>query len=350
MRQDVAATSFTPDSGAPQAGVLPLPTVKLRNVFLHVTKACNLRCGYCYFSAAKALPNELSREELAAVWPDLVSLRPEKVVLTGGEPLLRADIVELLHDFRDADPGCRVLHCLNTNGHLVTPDLARRLVGLVDEVRVSIDALEARNDSLRGAGNFRTALQALKTLYAVGFEPKALVTVTAESLPDLEALVHLLLSENIRRININPFRPIGRGRAHPAWRPDLTAAREAVERARHRHAVAPNHRVPEIERDTPQNCGVGQFLNIMPDGDVFPCHVLTEKEFRCGNLRNTGLMEICRSTGLLGQLARLDFREIAGLDTQLDRLGHRGACMGNVYPASKTSRVWKSKLPSLNDA
>lgn len=42
------------------------------------------------------------------------------------------------------------------------------------------------------------------------------------------------------------------------------------------------------------NCGVGSFLNIMPNGDVFPCHVLTQREFRCGNVREDGLLEICR--------------------------------------------------------
>lgn len=43
-----------------------------------------------------------------------------------------------------------------------------------DEVRVSIDALEIRNDALRGAGNFAAAMRALEIYYSVGFEPKVL--------------------------------------------------------------------------------------------------------------------------------------------------------------------------------
>ncbi len=81
------------------------------------------------------------------------------------------------------------MRCLNSNGHLVTKDLAQRLVGLADEVRVSIDALETRNDALRGAGNFAAAMRALEIYYSVGFEPKVLVTVTSQSLPDLEELI-----------------------------------------------------------------------------------------------------------------------------------------------------------------
>ena len=39
-------------------------TVALRSVFLHLTKACNLRCDYCYFSVSRPLPDELTRAEL----------------------------------------------------------------------------------------------------------------------------------------------------------------------------------------------------------------------------------------------------------------------------------------------
>jgi MoaA/NifB/PqqE/SkfB family radical SAM enzyme len=87
-----------------------------------------------------------------------VALQPEKAILTGGEPLLRPDILDLLRGLREADPEHRVLRCLNTNGQLVTPELARQLVGLADEVRVSLDALRERNDALRGAGSFAAAI------------------------------------------------------------------------------------------------------------------------------------------------------------------------------------------------
>jgi MoaA/NifB/PqqE/SkfB family radical SAM enzyme len=326
-------------------------SVQLRNVFFHVTKACNLRCGYCYFSAAQPLPDELCRAELHQVWVDLVALKPEKVVLTGGEPLLRADIVDLLRDFRAADPGYAVAHCLNTNGHFVTPELARELVGLVDEVRVSIDALAARNDMLRGAGNFAAALHAFEMLHAAGFEPKALVTVTAESLPDLDELVRYLLATGIRRINLNTFRPIGRGKAHPSWRPDPTAARNVVARVRDDHAARAGLRTAaspvEIVPETPRNCGVGQFLNIMPNGDVFPCHVLTQAEFCCGNLRRESLQTICRRNGLLGTLAALDFHDLSARDERLAPLRQPSVCMGQVYPCTKTSPVWKDKLSGI---
>lgn len=319
-------------------------TVTLRNVFLHVTKACNMRCTYCYFSASEPLPGELTAQELARSWPELVMLRPEKVIFTGGEPLLRPDLLELLGGLRAADPEHRVLRCLNTNGQLVTPLLARQLVGLADEVRVSLDALPERNDTLRGRGTFAAALHALDCYHAVGFEPKALVTVTSHSLPDLEDLLCLLIDRGMTRVNLNLFRPIGRGRRHTEWLVSQADVRAAVQRAWAR--CCPDQPPPPQPEPAPcTSCGVGQFLNIMPNGDVFPCHVLTQREFRCGNLREDSLLVICRRSGLLGSLASLDFAELASKDADLAALAQRDVCMGNIYAQTKSSPTWRENLP-----
>ncbi len=328
-------------------GCVSLNSVRLKNVFLHVTKACNLRCTYCYFSASQPLPDEMTTAEFTRLWPEMVALRPQKVVFTGGEPLLRADILELLGGLHAADPEHHVLRCLNTNGHLVTPKLARALVGLADEVRVSLDGLPARNDALRGAGNFDAAMRALECYYAVGFEPKVLVTITATSLPDLEELLCLLIEKKITRINLNGFRPIGRGARHGEWAANPVAVREAVRRAWARcyPDVPARPEPPEPEAQT--NCGVGSFLNIMPDGDVFPCHVLTAREFRCGNVREQSLLEICRRSGLLGQLRALDFTTMAQQDGRVVELTRPGTCLGNVYAKTKSLPVWKGNLPLI---
>jgi MoaA/NifB/PqqE/SkfB family radical SAM enzyme len=66
----------------------------------------------------------------------------------------------------------------------------------------------------------------------------------------------------------------------------------------------------------------------MPNGDVFPCHVLTAPEFRCGSVRVQSLAEICRRDGLLGRLQRRDF----GLawNERLGALAPIGHCLGEV--------------------
>ena len=316
--------------------------VRLQNVFLHVTKACNLNCAYCYFSARKPLPSEMTTAELNSLWPDLTTLRPVKVVFTGGEPLLRDDILELLRGLRDADPDHHVLCCMNSNGHLVTPELARALVGLVDEVRISVDAMASRNDGLRGAGNFNAAIRALEVYYAVGFEPKVLVTVTRESLSDLEELLCFLIERKFVYVNVNRFTPIGRGKGHTEWQVSQAEVDTVIDRAmaRFRPRALPRPEPSEFQH----HCGAGQFLNIMPDGNVFPCHVLTQREFNCGNVRQESLLTICRRRGLLGALADLDFRDLVRSDNELTDLTRPGACMGEVYANTRSSRAWQEHL------
>jgi MoaA/NifB/PqqE/SkfB family radical SAM enzyme len=335
--------TFQHDSDAKPEDVL-----RLRNVFLHVTKACNLHCSYCYFSARKPLPDEMTTEEFTRLWPQLVAVRPQKVVFTGGEPLLRKDILTLLTDLRTADSEHHVVRCLNSNGHLVTPQLASQLVGLADEVRVSLDGLRDRNDQLRGRGNFDAAVRALDCYYAVGFEPKVLVTVTSLALPDLEELLCFLIERKISRINLNGFRPIGRGTGHWEWQADPLEIREIVRRARQRCGLEASQLPEFFEPQEQSHCGVGSFLNIMPNGDVFPCHVLIDREFRCGNIREQSLTDICRRNGLLGQLAALDFRDLASNDPRVDDLTRRGTCMGNVYAQTKSLPIWRTSLPLIH--
>lgn len=326
----------------------PTSTVPLQNMFLHVTKACNLQCAYCYFSANKPLPDEMTTEEFANLWPQIVVLRPKKVIFTGGEPLLRPDILDLLRALRDADPEHSVSRCLNSNGHLVTTAFARASVGLADEVRVSLDAMSERNDMLRGSGNFDAAVRALDIYGSLGFEPKVLITVTSLSLPDLEDLIGVLARRGIRRITINVFRPVGRGAGHRSWVVEGAPVREAVHRAWQRlYPDAPSP-VDTSEPEHATNCGVGGYLNIMPNGDVFPCHVLTNPEYRCGNVRERGLLELCRRDSLIGALAALDFGVMAIREPRIQELTtSRSACMGKVYAETEALPIWKDHIPLI---
>ena len=171
--------------------------------------------------------------------------------------------------------------------------------------------------------------------------------MTSHSLPDLQELLCFLIKKKITRINLNNFRPIGRGRVHQEWQAEpkeiQTAVRRAWERCCPEQPPPPEPPKPEVHR----HCGVGQFLNIFPNGDVFPCHVLTDREFRIGNVRDQKLSYICRRDGLLGELTALDFQELAHHGKRLMPLTQPGTCMGNVYAKTKSLPVWSNNLPSL---
>jgi MoaA/NifB/PqqE/SkfB family radical SAM enzyme len=324
--------------------------VALKTVFLHVTKACNLRCRYCYFSASRPLPGELTSADFSRLWPGLVALRPRKIVFTGGEPLLRPDIFRLLSGLQAEAPGPGITRSLNTNGLLVTAEVATRLAGLIDQIRVSLDGPRAQNDLLRGDGSYDAAVRALACLQAAGLDPGVLVTVTSATLPYLEDFLCFLMERGITKINLNPFRPIGRGRRSPDLTVNSAGLREAMRRAWDRCYPDRPYAPPPPEPPAQAHCGVGHFLNIAPNGDVFPCHVLEYPEFRLGNVRDEPLPAICRRSGLLGELAGLDFGDLAAGDAELGALTRPRTCLGTVYAQTRPRPAWRSALPLLGTA
>ena len=85
---------------------------RIKNIYLHLTKRCNLKCDYCYFDAGKKEDGELSLPQMLNLFGDIAKLSPQKVVITGGEALLREDFFEIValwqaFDHRRGLPGRR---------------------------------------------------------------------------------------------------------------------------------------------------------------------------------------------------------------------------------------------------
>jgi cyclic pyranopterin phosphate synthase len=165
----------------------------LRNLRLSVTDRCNLRCGYCmpeerYTWLEKA--KLLTFEESTALVAELVPHGVEKVRLTGGEPLLRRDIDQLVRSLRSL-AGLKDL-ALTTNG-LRLPDLAPALrdAGL-DRLTVSLDTLRAdRFLELTRRDELERALRGLDAAAAAGFRETKLNVVVMRGTNDDE-LVDML--------------------------------------------------------------------------------------------------------------------------------------------------------------
>ncbi len=119
----------------------------LRDLRISVTDRCNFRCPYCMpkevFGAGYAFlrdPQLMSLAELTRIARSFVSLGVEKIRLTGGEPLLRTDIPELIRIFK-TELGVRDV-ALTTNGWLLEKMAGELRVAGLDRLNVSVDALD----------------------------------------------------------------------------------------------------------------------------------------------------------------------------------------------------------------
>jgi pseudo-rSAM protein/SPASM domain protein len=167
-------------------------------VVWNVTKACNLACDHCYAAAeTEGAPGELSTAEGKRFLDELAEYGAPVVLFSGGEPLVREDLAELVA--HAADAGLRPV--LSTNGTLLTEDRARGLqrAGLA-YAGVSVDGLPERNDRFRGQeGAFDAAVRGIRNCKAVGLKTGLRYTVTADNVGDLPGVVDLLTDEGVDR-------------------------------------------------------------------------------------------------------------------------------------------------------
>ncbi len=160
----------------------------LRNLRISVTDRCNLRCGYCMPEEDYVwLPREqiLDFEEISTLADVFMDLGVDKIRLTGGEPLLRRSLPELIR-LLAAKPRLRDL-ALTTNGVLLGEQApALRAAGL-HRVTVSLDTLRPeRFTALTRRPNHAQVLEGIAALAPAGFTGTKLDTVVMRGVNDDE--------------------------------------------------------------------------------------------------------------------------------------------------------------------
>ena len=217
----------------------------IRYLRVSVTDRCNLRCLYC------APPEEarrlaavelLSFDDIARIVEAAVGLGVDKVRLTGGEPLARAGIVELVSRLAGI-PGLKTL-CMTTNGTLLAPLAAALKAAGMASLNVSLDTLDPdRYESLTGGGSLAAVFEGVDAALEAALPVKLNIVV------------------------------LGEGR-------EAEAEAEEVERyARERSASSQrirmyDLRLPKSEDsryDRPPACGGCDRMRLLADGRLKPC-------------------------------------------------------------------------------
>ncbi len=169
-------------------GVNPIPqknadgSPPLRLIAWEVTRSCNLACKHCRAEAhPEPYPGELSTDEAKALIDTFRETGNPIIIFTGGEPLLRHDVFELVAYAKSKDLRC----VMAPNGTLLTAENSVRLkeVG-IERCSISIDALSAEHhDEFRGEkGAFDASMRGIQFLKDAGIEFQINTTVTRNNL------------------------------------------------------------------------------------------------------------------------------------------------------------------------
>jgi len=178
-----------------------------RKCVLEATLACNLRCRHSGSRAGTARPNELSFEEIRTLVADLAGLGCEKLVVSGGEALLRPDCMEIIA----AASGAGLRTALITNGLLLDRAACEEaLAAGLDAVGVSLDGIGPTHDRFRSMpGLFVRVLEAFDEARRARLPFCAITTVNRLNLGELDELRSLLREAGAYAWQLQPAMTMG---------------------------------------------------------------------------------------------------------------------------------------------
>ena len=355
----------------------------------NLTYRCNLACEHCYLDAGGAPlvgtenfadRSELGTEECFRVIDEIAAFAPECItILTGGEPLLRRDILEIVR--RAAERGLWVV--VGTNGVSITENLARRLAEAgARGLSLSLDALDAdRHDLFRRVrGAWRNTVEGAGILNRTGLPFIVQTTAGSHNLGELEAIADFAHDRLLAKVwNLYFLVPTGRGQfvsdITPAQYDQVLASLYRIQRKYDRRMLvnakcAPHYIKTVLEKAGQQTdppltdaepqpdlhpsaqttrvggpdlhpgqspirtysggaggCPAGtHYMGIRPNGDVTPCPYLP---VFAGTLRSSSLADLWTSSGLFADIRRRT--SLGGRCGECEMNGHCGGCRARAY-------------------
>jgi len=176
---------------------------RLREVWLHVSDRCNLACRHCLVSSGPAGEGGLDTEAMRGIIRQARDLGAETFYFTGGEPLLRRDLPELLNEVTAT---CSATAVVLTNGTLLDGESVERLAALPEKrlfLQISLDGSSAeRNDALRSAGSFEGAVRGIQRARAAGLDVTVATVVLRRNLDDLIPIADLVRGLGVTHMHL----------------------------------------------------------------------------------------------------------------------------------------------------
>jgi AdoMet-dependent heme synthase len=284
-----------------------------------LTEKCNLACKHCYqegrskdelsFFEIKKVIAEAS--DMITAWSDARGADFSRTMnITGGEPLLREDLFDILREIKQRGFKTHLL----TNGALVTRKHAQELAGIgIDGVRVSIEGCEEVHDAIRGNGSFAAAVAGVENLIDAGLAVTLNVSLSNLNASSLTKVIACGTHVGARRIGFSRLVPFGKGSS-------LLSEMLSPEQVKEMYASLFSLEIKGFEIVTgdpiasqmkkPANGDAGDVaisgcaagvsgLTLEPDGTVTPCRRMP---IPIGNVRKDFLKEIWATSPVLTAL------------------------------------------------
>jgi radical SAM protein with 4Fe4S-binding SPASM domain len=319
-------------------------------VIWEITGSCNLKCDHCLSDSGKPFVNELSTDEAKSVIDALVTMKVFNINFSGGEPLIRPDIFELLEYASNKNMAMDLL----TNGTLISEKILDRLENTnIFNVQVSLDGLRGTHDDFRGIkATFDRAVRAVSLLIDRDFNVSISSAVTKKNINEIPEIIDLAIDLGARNYKTTLFMPAGRGKGNvdeyvlsPLEAKDFVAMlNEMKKELGNKISISCEELYPWLngtskeditcsngKRKSTVGCTAGNSsLYIMPDGRIAPCPFL--REFVAGESRKQDLQEIWDSAPLFDVFRNIKGSDLGGKCGECEFLGL--SCFGGCRAAA----------------
>jgi len=293
-----------------------------------ITTKCNLKCKHCYSeSIDEPDPDELSTEEALQLMDDLSNWGIGLLVIDGGEPLCREDLLDVVK-YASAK-GIRTT--LGSNGTLIDETMAKKMLDAgVRSIAISVDGVDAQtHDSFRGtSGAFEQTFKGIEACRNTGLPFQFNMVIRKGALSQLEDMLRLAVDSGANAAEF--FDLVAAGRAKQECRDQVLShderkqAMEWLAQAQEdcpivirvpacpmyplllkEKRIQPRHfpvemlqRVPYYDRGCAAGMPMG-YVMVKSNGDVNPCMLL---QVKLGNIREQSIISIWENSPVLAQL------------------------------------------------
>lgn len=318
-----------------------------------VTSACNLKCIHCHAVSSQADANELSTDEGKRLIDMLAGVSEFRTLIyTGGEPLVRPDIFELLRHSQQAG----LANIIATNGTLIDEEMAFKLKehGVVCNA-ISIDAARPEiHDFIRNKpGSFDLALRAIEATKKAGILLQINTTAMEYNMPHLPELIDFTDNCGAGIMLMYQLVAVGRGgkiekatlkKTANKYLSELIAQKQKIAKTIIEPVAGPQYWPYILEKEGIRDglmlklagkvfhgCAAGRgFVYIKANGDVWPCPFV---EVSGGNIRETSFDKIYHESQIFHNLRSRE-EKLKGICGECNYKTVCGGCRGRAHAYS----------------
>lgn len=270
-------------------------------VLWEITNQCNYNCKYCIFSSNyKKNPNELSTKECIKVIDQLYENKFMYIKVTGGEPFLRKDILEIL-----AYMSKKGMHVdISTNGSLINDNIINSLNTInLDMIHISLDGKDVfTHEMVRGKNTYFKTINGLKKMINLKKYKRVGTVIYKYNEYDLEEIIKLCINYKVNEIIFSIMEPVGRMKGDNSLYKtrEIESLSQELEMLKEKYNEIVINYNWKNKNEMPIVCpALRKFIYINNLGQVSPCSWLSNKYTSRISLKDNNLEDLFKSKEIM---------------------------------------------------